>query len=80
MAVKSKKAPGFEDNMRRLEEIVRLLEKGDASLEESIALFREGTQLAKNCDELLEHAEKQVTLLTRGEDGTPVETGFADDE
>ena len=80
MAVKSKKAPGFEDNMRRLEEIVRLLEKGDASLEESIALFREGTQLVKNCDELLEHAEKQVTMLTRGEDGTPVETGFADDE
>ena len=31
-------------------------------------------------DELLEHAEKQVTLLTSGEDGTPVETGFAGDE
>ena len=76
MAGKEKKAPGFEDNMRRLEEIVRRLEKGDASLEESVELFREGTLLAKSCDELLDRAEKQVTLLTAGEDGQPVETEF----
>ncbi len=76
MAGKEKKAPGFEDGMRRLEEIVRLLEKGDASLEESVELFKEGTELARRCDELLDRAEKQVTLLTAGEDGQPVETEF----
>ena len=62
--------------MRRLEEIVRLLEKGDASLEESVELFKEGTELARRCDELLDRAEKQVSLLTAGEDGQPVETEF----
>ena len=76
MASKEKKTPGFEESMRRLEEIVRLLEKGDASLEDSVEFFKEGTQLAKNCSELLDSAEKQVTLLTEGDDGAPVETEF----
>ena len=74
MAAKEKKTPGFEDGMRRLEEIVRLLEKGDATLEESVELFKEGTELARRCDELLDRAEKQVTLLTADENGQPVET------
>ncbi len=39
-------------------------------------LFKEGTELARRCDELLDRAEKQVTLLTAGEDGQPVETEF----
>ncbi len=71
-----KKKPGFEDSMLRLEEIVRLLEKGDAPLEDSIKLFEEGTKLAKRCDELLNEAEKKVVVLSKGADGAPVETEF----
>ena len=36
----------FEENMARLEEIVALLEKGDAQLSQSLSLFEEGTRLA----------------------------------
>lgn len=71
-----KKKPGFEDSMLRLEEIVRLLEKGDAPLEDSIKLFEEGTKLAKRCDEMLNEAEKKVVVLSKGADGAPVETEF----
>ncbi len=62
--------------MRRLEEIVRKLEKGDVSLEDSIRLFEEGTRLAKSCDDMLTAAEKKVVLLSKGADGAPVETEF----
>lgn len=75
MASEKKKA-GFEESMLRLEEIVRLLEKGDAPLEDSIKLFEEGTKLAKRCDDLLNEAEKKVAVLSKGADGAPVETEF----
>ncbi|MBR4691998.1 MAG: exodeoxyribonuclease VII small subunit [Oscillospiraceae bacterium] len=75
MANEKKKA-GFEESMLRLEEIVRLLEKGDAPLEDSIKLFEEGTKLAKRCDDLLNEAEKKVVVLSKGADGAPVETEF----
>ena len=39
----------FEQSMARLEEIVRTLEKGDASLEDALSLFEEGTALVKSC-------------------------------
>ena len=73
MAAK-KTEPGFEEAMLRLEEIARRLEKGDASLEESMKLFEEGTHLVSLCDRLLNEAETKVVLLSRGENGAPVET------
>ena len=76
MDSKEKKAPGFEESMQRLEEIVRLLEKGDAPLEDAIRLFEEGTKLAKSCDDMLNEAEKKVVVLSKGADGAPVETEF----
>jgi exodeoxyribonuclease VII small subunit len=75
MAAEKKKA-SFEDQMHRLEEIVRLLERGDAPLEDAMKLFEEGTKLAKNCDELLNRAEKKVVALAKGPDGAPVEREF----
>ncbi len=76
MASEKKTKQGFEESMLRLEEIVRLLEKGDAPLEDSIKLFEEGTKLAKKCDELLNEAEKKVVVLSKGADGAPEETEF----
>lgn len=70
--------PSFEQSMQRLEQIVRLLEKGDAPLEDAMRLFEEGTSLAARCQELLEQAEKQVVQLTKGPDGNPVESAFDD--
>ena len=66
----------FEENMQRLEEIVSLLERGDAQLAESLALFEEGTKLVNTCSELLDKAEQQVVKLQKGPDGEPVELPF----
>lgn len=70
------KTPTFEESMQRLEQIVRLLEKGDAPLEDAMRLFEEGTRLAGDCDRLLNEAEAKVMRLTRGADGQPEEAAF----
>ena len=69
----AKKSQTFESSMERLDEIVRLLENGDVSLDESIKLFEEGTRLSSVCGKLLDEAELKVTKLMQGPDGTPVE-------
>ncbi|MEG1857576.1 MAG: exodeoxyribonuclease VII small subunit [Pseudoflavonifractor sp.] len=66
----------FEQAMERLEEIVGKLERGDAPLEDALALFEEGTGLMKKCSALLDRAEQRVVKLTAGPDGNPVETSL----
>jgi exodeoxyribonuclease VII small subunit len=70
----------FEQAMSRLEQIVKLLEKGDAPLENALGLFEEGTALAKKCSDFLDSAEKKIVKLVKGSDGTPVETDFTAEE
>jgi len=69
----------FEEAMGRLEEIISLLEKGDAPLDQSLALFEEGTTLIKKCGSALDKAEQKVTMLIRTENG-PAETLFEEEE
>ena len=71
-----KKKADFEQAMRRLEEIVDTLEKGEAPLEESLSLFEEGAKLMKQCTELLDQAEQKVTKLTVSSDGELKEVPF----
>ena len=66
----------FEENMHRLEQIVRAMERGDVPLEESLKLFQEGTKLVETCGKLLDEAELQVKKITTGADGSPVEEAF----
>ena len=66
----------FEQSMARLEEIVGLLERGDAPLDEAMALFEEGAKLMRECTKRLDQAEQKVTLLTAGEYGQPREEPF----
>lgn len=66
----------FEASIKRLDEIVKLLEKGDAPLSESLKLFEEGTELIGNCDKLLNEAEQKVVKLRKGQDGEPEELPF----
>lgn len=70
----------FEQSMLRLEEIVKTLEKGDASLDDALSLFEEGTALVKSCTKQLDTAEQKVVRLVKGADGTPIETEFERDE
>ena len=66
----------FESKMNRLEEIVRLIDKGELSLEDSLKLFQEGTGLVETCGKLLDDAELQIKKITAEADGQPVEEDF----
>ena len=66
----------FEQAMLRLEEIVRQLERGDAQLDQALALFEEGTKLVRTCSGLLDDAQLQVVRLMKGADGAPQEVPF----
>lgn len=68
----------FEGNMQRLEQIVRAMERGDVPLEESLKLFQEGTDLVRQCGQLLDDAELQVKKIMTAPDGSPVEEVFED--
>lgn len=59
----------FEENVEQLEKIVQELEKGDLNLDESIKKFEEGMNLSKKCNEILEEAEKKITVLIKKDDG-----------
>jgi exodeoxyribonuclease VII small subunit len=69
----------FEENMQRLEQIVRAMERGDVALEESLKLFQEGTDLVRSCGKLLDDAELQVKLVMAGAEGSPQEEEFSHD-
>ena len=58
----------FEENMEQLEKIVQELETGKLNLDESIKKFEEGMKLSKKCTEILESAEKKITVLTKNGD------------
>ena len=72
----AEKKQTFEQSLARLEEIVKLLERGDAPLAESLGLFEEGAGLIRACGKLLDEAEQKVVQLRKGPDGTPEELPF----
>ena len=69
----------FEQTMARLDEIVRHLEKGDMPLNDSLALFEEGTALIRSCEKQLDEAEQKVVKLRKGPDREPEELPFEDE-
>ena len=54
----------YEDALKRLEEIIKLLENGESPLDESLALYEEGVKLVKICSDRLDAAEERVRILT----------------
>ncbi|MDY3282641.1 exodeoxyribonuclease VII small subunit [Dysosmobacter sp.] len=75
----SAKKKTFEEQIARLEEIVSLLERGDAQLADSLSLFEEGTKLIAACSKELDQAEQTVVRLMKGQDGAPVELPFEEE-
>ena len=65
----------FEASIKRLEEIVRLLESGDISLDDSIKLFEEGTELTAFCSQALQTAEQKIVKLTAVENAEQQQEG-----
>ena len=72
----TKKKLDFEASMLRLEEIVNLLERGEAPLEQAMKLYEEGAVLLRESTARLDAAEQKVSILTAGEDGSPVSRPF----
>lgn len=58
----------FEEAMKQLEKIADELEKGNLNLDESVAKFEEGMNLSKKCANLLDTAEKKITMLINDKD------------
>ncbi len=65
----------FEEKMEMLEEIVAELEKGDLNLDDSVSKFEEGIKISKECNKILEEAEKKITILVE-KDGKMTEEDF----
>jgi exodeoxyribonuclease VII small subunit len=66
----------FETSIKRLEEIVHDLEKGDLPLEDSLKVFEEGMSLIRFCSKKLEEVEQKVTMLVRESDEKYVHQPF----
>lgn len=57
----------YETAVKRLEEIILILERNEVSLDESMKLFEEGTALTALCSKKLEEAQQKITVLTKEE-------------
>ena len=60
---KKEKELTFEENLEKLETIVKNLESGNIPLDDAIDSFNEAMKLAKNCDEKLKNAEEKVNKI-----------------
>ena len=66
----------FESASARLEEIVKILERGNSSLDESLKLYEEGVLLVRFCNESLDNAEKKIKMLVKDVNGEFTEKDF----
>lgn len=64
----------FEKEIENLQNIVKKLESGELSLEDSLKAFEDGVKLARSCQEKLSVAEKKVELLVKVSPEGQVET------
>jgi exodeoxyribonuclease VII small subunit len=67
--VAKKKSDQFEEALKRLQDLVEKLEKGDLPLEEAMECFSEGIRTAQFCHKKLEEAENKVQLLLKDQQG-----------
>ena len=68
-----KENKSFEEMMQDLEKIAKDLEGGELSLDESVKKFEEGMKISKKCSEILENAEKKISILVKNSDGDIIE-------
>jgi len=62
---KKKNDASLESHLNGLEKIVSELENGELSLEESLKKFEEGVKLTKNCQQIIDDAEKRIKIITK---------------
>ena len=70
----------FETSLKKLEDVVRRLEGGSLSLEDSLKAFEEGVRHASFCAKKLDEAERRVEVLLKRKDGTFTREPFEPDD
>lgn len=73
------KNENFEEAIKKLENIVSELEKGNLNLDESVEKFEEGINISKQCNEILQTAEKRISILLE-KNGEIIEEEFDTEE
>ena len=77
MAKKTQTPPKtFEEALAELEQILAEIEGGELGLEESLVKYERGNFLIQHCREVLNAAEKQIEVISKGPDGTLVSKPF----
>ena len=66
----------FEEQITELEKIINDLENGNLNLDDSVVKFEEGMKISKECNKMLENAEKKITILLNSENGELKEEDF----
>lgn len=69
----------FEEAMKELETIANELENGDLNLEESVSKFEKGMEISKKCNDIIQEAEKKITILLQ-KNGKMEEEDFVAEE
>lgn len=75
----SAKKEKFETSLEKLEVVVRRLEEGDLSLDDSLKSFEEGMKLVRLCEERLNEARKKVEVLIKDASGKKMPNKFEGD-
>ena len=78
MTNKSESTPDFETTLTELEKLVKNLEEGEQSLDESLSGFKRGVELTRECQSMLDTAQQTVDQLMDPEDEASV-TAFEPD-
>ena len=60
---KKKDKINFEDNIKKLETIVRELESGDVALDDALDKFNEAFKISKECDEKLKEVTESLNKV-----------------
>jgi len=79
MTQKTESPPDFERALAELEELVRKLESGELTLDESLAEFKKGVELTRHCQSVLEQAQQTVNQLMDVEDESSAQPFEPDD-
>ncbi|MGM0953832.1 MAG: exodeoxyribonuclease VII small subunit [Pseudomonadota bacterium] len=70
----------FEKSLDELEQLVRNLEQGELSLEQSLSAFERGVKLTRECQQALKSAEQRVEQLVQSSDGSLETRPFSPDD
>jgi len=74
MSKKTEAGPNFEETLAKLEKLVVSLEKGELSLDESLSGFKQGIELTRQCQSVLDNAQQTVEQLLDNEDEESAES------